>query len=411
MKKIFMLAAAAATLFAVSCNRAQGPEALVEEEDNSPVAVRFGTNLSATVTKAAVDSLTSAQDLYFYAKGWDNKNQPLDEIFIDNVKANLAADVTVHATPANTQWEKGAINVWDPAYKDEQTGDQLEVPFFYGNSQEHYRFYAYYVGDAFGDAKPELDDEAKITVPFDGTQDIMLATTDLDFDNTAELSDNVIYSAKAARNGVQPTLLFKHQLSRFVFLLQFRPVDRNAEAANMTIDEITLDSPVSEVVLDIDGEPKEGLREDKQQPLAIFGEIPEHHEDWAVFTLCDVDGEPCSGGVDTAPFKDPDSGEYKAPFGESIMVAPGASVYHMVMTFSYDYNDIPLTNLQPFEWDIDLPKYIPGAKAGYVAEAGKKYIVKVVVYGPEKADISVALAEWDEIELDEIDPDKVDPEF
>lgn len=407
MKKIFMLAAAAATLFAVSCNRAQAPEALVEE-DNSPVAVRFGSNLAATVTKAAVDEFTGEETLYIYAKGWKvGENLKLDPtstfVFIDDVDASSPAPAPGSTDPVL----EGEIDVWDPTYTD-------PVPFFYGNSRELYRFYAYYVGDAFGtQEKPALSADATIEVPFDGTQDIMLATTDIEADNTAGLAPTIIYSAKAARQGIQPKLVFEHQLSRFVFLLQFRPTDRTAEAENMTISSITLDSPFSTVTLDIDGEPTDNVNEWDQRPKATFGDgkIPESHANWAVFTLCDENGEPYSGSVDTTPFKD-DQDNYKAPFGESIMVAPGASVYHMVMNYDYVYNGTPLDNLTPFEWDINLPELIPNADEDYVAEAGKKYIVKLVVYGPEKVDISVELTEWDEVELDEIDPDdnKYDPQ-
>lgn len=370
MKKIFMLAAAAATLFAVSCNRAQGPEALVEEEDNSPVAVRFGSNLAVVggVTKAAVDEFTGAEDLYIYALCTNKEDAaPL----IDNVRADSPV---LAATPTGDDWIPGEIEVWHPAYYPDQ------VPFFYGNSGEVYEFYAYYVGDALADPAPDAD--LKLDVPFNGTQDIMLATTDHDFDyesRTADFNEETIYSAKAARKNVNPTLLFQHQLSRFVFELQFRPVDRVDEAQLIRIEEITLTSPSNLVTLDIDDQTAEF--EPLDQP--------------AVFTLMDENGEPYENGeINT---------NHWTQAGESIMVAPGESVYHMTMQYSYEYNGTQLENLPIFEWDINLPGLLE--QEGYVAEAGKKYIVKLVVYGPEEVKVSVALAEWEDVELPEIDPD------
>lgn len=369
MKKIFMLAAAAATLFAVSCNRAQAPEALVEEEDNSPVAVRFGSNLAVVggVTKAAVDEFTGAEDLYIYALCTNRDGAaPL----IDNVRADSPE---LAATPTGDDWIPGEIEVWDPAY------DPDQVPFFYGNSGEVYEFYAYYVGDALADPAPDAD--LKLNVPFNGTQDIMLATTDHDFDyesRTADFSEETIYSAKAARKNVNPTLLFQHQLSRFVFELQFRPVDRVDEAQLIKIEEITLTSPSNLVTLDIDDQTAEF---DLEQP--------------AIFTLMDENGEPYANGeINTTDW---------TQAGESIMVAPGASVYHMTMQYSYEYNGTPLQNLPTFEWDINLPGLLEQEE--YVALPGKKYIVKLVVYGPEEVKVSVALAEWEDVELPEIDPD------
>ena len=382
MKKIFMLAAAAATLFAVSCNRAQAPEALVEEEDNSPVAVRFGSNLAVVGTKAAVDEFTGAEDLYIYALCTNRDGAaPL----IDNVRADSPV---LAATPTGEDWIKGEIEVWDTAYAPDQ------VPFFYGNSGEVYEFYAYYVGDAL-DA-PDPDAELKLDVPFDGTQDIMLATTDHAFDyesrrvknpetgEKVDFSVNTIYSAKAARQNVHPTLLFQHQLSRFVFELQFRPEDRGDESELIRIEEITLTSPSNLVTLDIDDQTAEF--EPLDQP--------------AVFTLMDENGEPYENGeINTTDW---------TQAGESIMVAPGASVYHMTMKYSYEYNGTQLENLPIFEWDINLPGLLE--QEGYVALPGKKYIVKLVVYGPEEVKVSVALAEWEDVELPEIDPDDEEEE-
>ena len=371
MKKIFMLAAMAATIFAVSCNRAQGP-ALDEEEDNTPVAVKFSANAAVVtgVTKAAVDEFTGTETLYIY--GIDQEGN----ILIDNVPADSPV---LEATPTGGDPIKEGIDVWDPAYAPE------EVPFFYGANGEVYDFYGYYVGDAL-DA-PDPDDNLALDVEFDGTNDIMLATTDkvADYETrTSDFNESTVYSAKAARKGVQPNLIFKHQLSRFVFTLQFRPQDRVDEAQLITIQGITLWTPSKTVTLDID-----------DQTTTFAG-------DEATFELKNEDGTTYTDGeINTTDW---------TQAGESIMVAPGESVYHMTMSYEYEYNGVQLVNLPPFEWDINLPALIDGADADYKAEAGKKYIVKLVVYGPEEVKISVSLEEWDEVELNEIDPDAEDEE-
>jgi hypothetical protein len=164
-----------------------------------------------------------------------------------------------------------------------------------------------------------------------------------------------------------------------VFELQFRPVERVDEAQLIRIEEITLTSPSCFVTLDVDDQTAEF---DLEQP--------------AIFTLMDENGEPYeSGEINTTDW---------TQAGESIMVAPGESIYHMTMKYSYMYNnEIQLDNLPTFEWDIDLPGLLE--EEGYVALPGKKYIVKLVVYGPEEVKVSVALAEWEDVELPEIDPD------
>lgn len=367
MKKIFMLAAMAATIFAVSCNRAQGP-ALDEEEDNTPVAVKFSANAAAVsgVVKAAIDEFTGAETLYIYGIDTDGN------ILINNIPAE-SPELEAGAG-------KAAIEVWDPHYAPE------EVPFFYGSNGEVYDFYGYYVGDADDDPQPEADG-LTLEVEFDGTNDIMLATTDKAADyeeRTGDFNASTVYSAKAARKDVQPNLIFKHQLSRFVFLLQFRPASQAENAEFMTIQEITLWTPSNTVTLDIDDQ------------TALF----EGEED--TFELKNIDGSKYEGGAI--------DGENWTQAGESIMVAPGESVYHMTMSYDYEYNGVQLDNLPPFEWDINLPALIDGAAADYKAEAGKKYIVKLVVYGPQEVKVSVSLEPWDEVELNEIDPDAEDEE-
>ena len=72
------------------------------------------------------------------------------------------------------------------------------------------------------------------TVPFtiDGTQDLMSTKAELTADQIAEVGATYkdYYSAKAARKGVQPTLTFKHLLTR----LQFSVKAGNDEAAGYT---------------------------------------------------------------------------------------------------------------------------------------------------------------------------------
>lgn len=392
MKKIFMLAAMAATLMAVSCNRAQSPVTLNEEEDNSPVAVKFTTNAAAVrgVTKAAVDEFTGYEALFIYGlEGeWNQETgefEPNGNILIDNVPA-LSPELEA-TNPDEMQPEtlhKAGIEVWDPAYAPEN------VPFFYGSNGEVYNFYGYYVGDAFPAATPEPDADLALPVTFDGTQDIMLATTVPAFDyedRTADFNFFTVYSAKAARKDVHPNLIFRHQLSRFVFELQFRPQDRIDEAQLITITGISLVSPSNQVVLDIDDQTAdfEGGEE------TVFDL---HNADGSLYPNPDSNDVTETGKINTTDW---------TQAGESIMVAPGEAIYHMIMTYDYLYNNIPLENLPAFEWDINLPELLQDEE--YVAEPGKKYIVKLVVYGPEEVKISVTLEDWDEIELPEIDPD------
>lgn len=88
--------------------------------------------------------------------------------------------------------------------------------------QGNFDFFGYHVDDA---ATGAVDDQtnaaSKWTIPFtiNGTQDIMSTKAALR-DGQASLVGTDYYSAKAARKQVQPTLTFKHLLSRLQFVLK-----------------------------------------------------------------------------------------------------------------------------------------------------------------------------------------------
>ncbi len=402
MKKYFLLAAAAATVLAVSCNKEKNqpkvdptPNVVDEIDDTTPQPIQFGISnavvKSSVSTKAAIDQWAQ-EKLYIFGIQVSGKipgidYSPTGQIFINNVEATA---------PNATDEPHQQISVY-------RTGTE---PFYYGMNDEVYNFYGYYVADAHAGswdttdpANPaySVDDAAAaakpvVTVPtalavdadadvptdgtytlgveINGTQDIMLATTDkdADFSRGYALSGKYvpltnIYSAKAARRQIHPDLIFEHQLSRFVFQLK---AGNTATKNNMTITSIAIDSKHT-ASLDI------------------------------------TKGETTFSGT-AVPFKQATTAVLGDAFGTNfadIMVAPGESEYDV--TIAYTYNGIT-TPVQPIKTTVDLAELLNDN--AYKAEAGKKYLVQMVVYGPEEIKIYVTLVPWDLVNLGEIDPDK-----
>lgn len=404
MKKYFLLAAAAATVLAVSCNKEKNqpttdptPNVVDEIDDTTPQPVRLGVSnavvKSSVSTKAAIDQWAQ-QDLYIFGIQVSGKIpsaavSPTGQIFINNVKAT-APDATAAA-----HQEIDVI----------RTGNEK---FYYGMNDEVYNFYGYYVADAYAGSWDETTNPAAptysvngtvaaaapvVTVPdalepdddaaapspgtytlgveINGTQDIMLATTDKDADFSRGYAANgnkyvpltSIYSAKAARRQIHPDLIFEHQLSRFVFQLK---AGNDATKDNMTITSIAIDSKHT-ATLDI------------------------------------TKGETTFDGT-TVPFKQPTTealtDAFSAIFAD-IMVAPGEASYNV--TIDYTYNGITAP-IQPIKTTVNLATLLD--EPTYKAEAGKKYLVQIVVYGPEEIKIFVTLVPWDLVNLDAIDPDE-----
>lgn len=403
MKKYFLLAAAAATVLAVSCNKEKNqpkvdptPNVVDEIDDTTPQPVLFGVNnavvKSSISTKAAVDAWASTLPDSLYVLGLHNNGT----VLINNVGAKAP----------DTNAGRDAIHVYNP------DATAVNEPFYYGMATtDVYSFYGYYVGTAYkyeynnngeyalktsNPTKPTLDTDYKLTVDFDGTTDIMLAVTDKEADYAARAPQyadkyvipSEIYSAKAARRGVHPDLIFKHQLSRFVFYLQAANAD---VATHIKLDSLTLGSKYK-VALDVDGN------------TATF---PGTATDTVDFVLKDAAGAKVTN---QALVYNATAGEGVingfTKVGESIMVAPGQENYYMKLGLKSD--QISAT-IPVVEQKIDLSELIEGATATYAAEAGKKYIVKMMVYGPEEVKITVTLVPWDDVDMNSIDPD-TDPD-
>jgi len=404
MKKYFLLLAAAATVLAVSCSKGKNqpadptPNVVDEIDDTTPQPVLFGVNnavvKSSISTKAAVDAWAATLPDSLYVLGLHNNGT---DVLIDNVGAKAPG----------SNLGRDAINVYNP------DATVANEPFYYGmGASDVYSFYGYYVGEAYKyqyntttkkfeaittpavPKKPTLDPDYKLTVQFDGSTDIMLAKTDKEADFAARapqyaskyVTADQIYSAKAARRGVHPDLIFEHQLSRFVFYLQAA----NAQVAtHIKLDSLTLGSKY-EATLDVDGN------------SIVF---PGDATDTLDFVLKNADGTKVTNQAllydSGANVGTPEADDF-VKVGESIMVAPGQQNYYLKLGLKSDQITaaIPVT-----EQKIDLSELIAGVPGTYAAEPGKKYVVKMMVYGPEAVQITVTLAPWDEVNMAEIDPD------
>ena len=75
-----------------------------------------------------------------------------------------------------------------------------------------------------------------VKVPFviDGTQDVMIAVTTPSDAAYAAANPTAIYSAKSARNGVKPTMAFKHLLTSLTFKVKAKSIDITQKATNPT---------------------------------------------------------------------------------------------------------------------------------------------------------------------------------
>ena len=419
MKKYFLLAAAAATVLAVSCNKEKNQpttDPTPQIEDNTPQPILFGASsveVKSPLTKAAVENnigWTANEKLYIYGvkTGIDFNSTTGDPILINNVPADV---------PSTFTGSRDAINV----YKDATT----QQYYYYGASDEVYDFYGYYIGGAYP-GKETLANNNKvkdapaqwqpivaatsITLPvtIDGTQDIMIAGTDKYADYIAAGSPNIaiskLYSEASARKLVKPDLLFKHQLARFKFETKY---GGTSNPDDITINSIKIaDVPIN-AIMTIAG---------TNVGTALASSATDTN--FSDLYLWNSDGTSLSN-------VHPNASSF-AGVGESIMVIPSdyqkdgegnrvstiitPTEYKVVLNMTQDTGNATQETADR-EFTVKFTDLVDGAGAPiphpYV-EAGKLYVVRMVIYGLEKVEITVSLEDWEYGGATELDNDAED---
>lgn len=433
MKKIYFLAAAVAAFLAVSCakekeKQAPAPQAPVEEvdDDTTPMPVLFGSQLNNVVeTKAAVDGwvATPARTLWILGFETGRGGAPIKaypaandqvSIFIPNIAA------VAPTTGANS--DRSPINVYNPAANTETE------PYYYAEGL-HYNFWGYYVDDAVNgtpavvvNSTPgdEYNTVSSVTLDLtvDGTHDIMRAETNKDADLAARTdfekplaNTERFYSSYTARRGVNPNLVFSHELSRFVFKIikGGNVASEKIAIAGLTFETFTngtltiVGAPTETQVADWNGTAFVNNTE-KVQDLYF---VPTG--DRSYIPLCDAAGNAIALAnaqdiTDQANIHP--TGEY-VQLGESVLAFPGQSLYRFKLALAQDgvTAGVPVQDLE-----IDLTKLKKDgnlvAATEQFAKPGRQYEVKLIVYGVEEVVVTVSLTDWVEAGEVVIDPDE-----
>lgn len=372
MKKLFFLAMVALGMTA-AC---QKPNVEVENpdlDDNAPVEVKFGVyapTITVTKTKAAVDDWDE-ETVYVY--GFDNAVDDLttDKVLIDG----KAATVEANATDINGAEADRSTLTFTP--------DTYNVNKYYYEVNAVYNFYAYYTGKEETVKKDGTKLTAEVTI--DGSQDVMLATTNPTADIAlakqtypdANINSTRVYSAYAARRGVHPTLNFEHMLSRFTFkIVKGYTPSAPANTASVKVTEIEVETYDSGT-LDITAKKFDPITTDGKEFMTV-----------TAFT-------------EEVPSENPTK-------SYDFMTFPGESTMNLKVYLEPENKDtddnLKNIELDPMEVTLDAAK-ITG-KTGATFEAGKRYTVTITVYSLEEVQVSASLTEWVDGGWDVYDPDE-----
>lgn len=367
MKKYFFYATAAIVMLA-GCNKNNPTEQMPPVEGNeNPVAMSLNAKAPATVeTKAAVEA-------------WNDT-----EIYAFAIRSDKAEDGTVTKTPV---FEEKLLVVAADGSIDLKNDEDL--PYYYAETAT-YDFYAYYKGTA---AFTEVQGtDIAYTVEFDGSQDVMYASAMKDVDVfKADPADQVtvadLYSAWAARRGVQPTLVFNHALTRF----NFNIIGADATADDVRIDSVRIQSKNTGVLTVVGNTPG----------LAV--EAPAVTDDW--LSLKDANDQDVTGTGLQYAVTYADTDDDLLP--NCLMVAPGMTVVNAEVYMSKKETTGVYTELEPYKFSLDITKDVKLAEGAPTDKfaAGYAYDINVMVYGPMMIEISAELTPWLPGGEGEYDPD------
>lgn len=509
MKKYLLLVAAAAAMFAVSCNREEdmrvsdSQKAKVHAiDDSTPMPVVFTSQYVATKapqieTKGlgAIDDWYGArQQLYVFGYPFKKVNKGVASYEWIDYDKPLLANVAADAPDASSDSEgirldgsqRAKINVYnenavgetgDPTDPNTWEGLAAMEPYYYREDNalgepEAFSFFGYFIDDAKDNPIPTVtprgtapvynEDGTVATEPtefgsivldgliLDGTQDIMLATTDKEVDalarsryldqeeyQTLELTDDDlgeyveasrIYSAHAARRGINPDLIFEHQLSRVTFWIK---KGGTVPSADITMAGIDLFDYYEGTLTIADG--KSGLEGNRglapvNTNTVLTGLDFDFTAAWQA-ELADVEdnSHPMdpelkkfiktvrkADDIDTAISKDDqihpykyDDGHYDK-FGQSVLVYPGREKIDMILKIMQ--RGATAVGYVPYKTHLEIKNEPDVNGQPVLFEAGKNYNVYLTVYGLEEVRISVTLTEWDDAEI-YLDPDADDDDL
>ena len=405
MKKLFFYAAAAVAMLA-GCQKSEiaGPQAI---DDNQPAAIKFGINAPAltttkAATKAAVDAWANTEvfvygikqernaDLTLKTLGQGLYNFDEDKILINDYKT------IANPTGSTEDWTKvSPLEVYKDVTK--------KMPYYYAEG-ETYDFYGYHLGGAVPGTATKGNDVITYPVTIAGNNDVMYAYTDRAADVVAGAAHGVetfdLYSAWAARRGVQPTLKFEHALTRFNFIIkgEGNAAGGTDNFSQVTITGIKLDKMVTTGTLTVVG------------PQANLGFVADAVEETAKTPLALKTIDASGADVDYVAEPVTANAENKAAGNSScLMVAPNLASVKVVVnmvnnTFGTDTDNSGV--LEPAECEV-LPNYEFEVKAENIKdaqgnalganalfEAGKSYNIIIKVKGPKDIQIEAALTEW-----------------
>lgn len=399
MKKSLFFAFAVAGMLC-SCSSEEAIEAGINGNDggNNSELVPIKLGMSNSVITRGSGTVGGTDDV---SNVWNG--QPIHVFMIDKLNLGENGELKLALDPIQPERKNFLFNdqlmsAPDGVKSDVATIQEPGVSTIrYYPTDGVYSFFAYHV-DADNERGTEnsaikgdyVNENGNIyfNIEIDGSQDVMVAKAD--DANEEGIDPNRVFSAYAARNGVQPNLVFKHLLTR----LQFN-VTPNSD--NITIKRIAVKSKTTgQLIVAYTGEELEQLVWTPEQELSYVN-LKQRSDD----------ADKKSALI---PLKEFVLDENGSDVGEALLVSP-ESEYNLLIELSQEVETGNGTEVVYYSYgDVDNGQnalLIKPNEGRDKFEAGHSYKVSIKVYGLEEIKITTTLGHWESSEEDDVE---IDPE-
>lgn len=466
MKKLFFYAAAAVGMLS-ACSSSDDFASGDATDNESREAIKIGVaSVASEVQTRGTGTVGGVMDgeTVISPNAWSGQSV---NVFMFRKGTLKLATSDGTDNPTEALYKDAIMTTPDGETTGEATLPQSEYKYYPPSGS--FDFYGYRLDDAGTNSPAALNtEETAYTVDFtiDGTQDIMRATTLLsDADrNIIESESNTVkaedvYSAKAARHGIQPNLLFNHLLSRFTFQIKGGnenscPKDENnTDETAVKVESIKLSSRTNGV-LTIAHLPANAPENDEYitwsknetESETVKGITTEDGEFLPYLTLRNrtatkkvevEESEAKESGVLKDGYEEENGKYYKKVedanvslpteaatgipnmwidgasaaknIGEALLVSPGLDKYTLEITVKQKILKNPIADgseatdddyrfkTKVYTLDITPDLVKKGEATGIAAfEAGKSYNVIITIYGFERIVVTTTLAPWED---------------
>lgn len=383
MKQFFLYAMMATSVLA-SCSQSENEGSPTEPTDGVELDMASPINLSAAAPSVKVNVTRSSGTIGVESDGTISNKWSGQTLYVygcqrDKTTGTIDLDGTYALSGLDMQGEKCVVT--ETATKSAVTWER-GTRYFPRNGV--YDFYGYYADDALTSIMSIQDrNGSKViagNVEINGSQDLMIAKAVPSIELPAGVTADKVFSASAARAGVQPNLKFNHLLTRLVFSIQGVGTD---SPENVCVQSIKVKSKSTGklVVVASTEDGRNVFFDDAKTDLLLQERV-----NGVMQTL--TENKYYASAV----------GEDATPIGEALLVAPDDS-YDVEVIFRQakdkDDQDIPEDQqVQIYNTTLKPENVTTGGAAINTFAPSTSYNVTIVTNGVKILEMTAELGEW-----------------